>query len=74
MEWREANLGIKNDLLRFQVNESGSAAMEYGLVAGFISIAIIGGLALASPAVKFMFDNIGTVMSSVCAQVGLSCS
>jgi pilus assembly protein Flp/PilA len=50
---------MKNLIARFLKDESGATAIEYGLIAGGISIVIIAGVNVASPKVKAIFDAIG---------------
>ncbi|HEX2554680.1 MAG TPA: Flp family type IVb pilin [Microvirga sp.] len=49
-------------LSRFRNDESGATAIEYGLIAALIAIAIIGGLNLAGPALTSIFTEIGTTL------------
>ncbi|SEI16586.1 pilus assembly protein Flp/PilA [Paraburkholderia hospita] len=48
----------------FACDESGVTAMEYGLIAGFLSLVIVAGLTAGSPALKGMFDSIGTYLTN----------
>ena len=45
----------------------GNAALEYGLIAGFVSLVIVAGLLIASPAVSLVYSTIGSTMSAACA-------
>lgn len=54
---------MKNLIARFLKDESGATAIEYGLIAGGISIVIIGGIQVAGPQVKTIFTNIGTALT-----------
>lgn len=49
---------MKNLLSRFAKDESGATAIEYGLIAGFISLAIIVSLPLMKTALSGIFDKI----------------
>jgi pilus assembly protein Flp/PilA len=49
---------MKNLLTRFQNDESGATAIEYGLIAGFVSIAIIASLKLIGPQLSRIFGAI----------------
>jgi len=46
--------------LRFLKDKSGATAIEYGLIAAFISLVIVAGATVASPALKNIWDGIGT--------------
>lgn len=48
---------------RFVKDESGATAIEYGLIAGLISIAIIGGVALIGPQLSDTFDAIAAALT-----------
>jgi pilus assembly protein Flp/PilA len=43
---------------KFKRNESGVTAIEYGLIAGFISVVIIGALMSMSSSMGNIFNNI----------------
>ena len=51
-------------------NVSGNAALEYGLIAGFVSLVIVAGLLIASPAVSLVYSAVGSNMSNACASMG----
>ncbi|WP_350336043.1 Flp family type IVb pilin [Coralliovum pocilloporae] len=46
-------------LARFANDESGATAVEYGLIAALISIAIIAGTEIVGTQINATFDNIG---------------
>ena len=48
---------------RFGKDESGSNALEYGLIIGLISLAIVAGATAAGTALGTMFNSIGTAIS-----------
>ncbi|MFN6980585.1 MAG: Flp family type IVb pilin [Brevundimonas sp.] len=48
---------------RFAKDESGATAIEYGLIAALMAVAIISCLAAFGPEMLAAFDNIGTTMS-----------
>jgi len=48
---------------RFQKNESGSNALEYGLIIGLISLAIVAGATASGKSLGTMFNSIGTAIS-----------
>lgn len=47
----------------FVKNQSGATAIEYGLIAGLISIAIIGGVTLAGPQLTATFNAIAAALT-----------
>ena len=49
---------MKNLITRFAKNESGATAIEYGLIAGLIAIAIIGGATLLGGDLDQMFRDV----------------
>ena len=50
---------------RFARNESGATAIEYGLIAGLISITVVAGAALAGPKILAIFNQIATSLPAV---------
>jgi pilus assembly protein Flp/PilA len=55
---------MKNLITRFQKDESGATAIEYGLIAGFVSIAIIAGLIVIGPKLTLIFNKIGATLTT----------
>ena len=53
---------LRAKLREFVRNESGATAIEYGLIAGLISIIIITGLNIASPRLDAVFQGIGNAL------------
>lgn len=51
-------------LRRFVRNDSGATALEYGLLAGLISVMVIGGATVAGGAIDSIFDHIGTSLKT----------
>ena len=49
---------------RFQNDESGATAIEYGLIAALISVVIIAALQLTGNSLQKVFNNVGGVLSS----------
>ena len=43
--------------------EEGATAIEYGLIAGLLSLLIVAGLVIAGPELEAIFDNIGTSLA-----------
>ena len=53
-----------NTFKRFIKDESGATAIEYGLLAALISVALIVGAGKAGPAIKNIFDTVGTQLET----------
>jgi len=49
-------------------DERGATAIEYGLIAGLIAVAIIGGLGLVSGELNNLLTSIETALSGAAAQ------
>lgn len=49
---------------RFLKDESGATAIEYGLIAALISVAIIGGAQTIGSKLTSTFENIGTKLTN----------
>ncbi|SDV51167.1 pilus assembly protein Flp/PilA [Chitinasiproducens palmae] len=54
---------------RFIADETGATAIEYGLIAGFVSVAIIGALGTISTSLTSIFDGISTALGNGAAKV-----
>ena len=54
---------MKSLVSRFVKDESGATAIEYGLIAGFVSIAIIAGFTLMGPELTHVFDAMATALN-----------
>ena len=53
------------DLIRrFANDQSGATALEYGLIAGLISLAVVGGATAAGGAVNTIFTDIGAALTA----------
>jgi pilus assembly protein Flp/PilA len=50
---------MKNFLARFAQDESGATAIEYGLIAALIGLAIVTGATLVGNNLDALFQNIG---------------
>ncbi|SNB66672.1 MULTISPECIES: Flp family type IVb pilin [unclassified Agrobacterium] len=48
---------------RFLKDESGATAIEYGLIAALISVAIIGGAKTLGSSLSTQFENLGSYMN-----------
>ncbi|AQS62928.1 hypothetical protein AGRHK599_LOCUS2821 [Rhizobium rhizogenes] len=53
---------------RFLKDESGATAIEYGLIAALISVAIVGGATTIGSQIKLLFENIGSEMTDATAK------
>ncbi|KQO76967.1 Flp family type IVb pilin [Rhizobium sp. Leaf262] len=49
---------------RFLKDESGATAIEYGLIAALISVAIITGAGVVGTQIGILFTNLGTRMTT----------
>lgn len=49
---------------RFLKNESGATAVEYGLIAGLISVALVAGATSVGSTLNSKFNSIGTTVGS----------
>ena len=55
---------MHSQLRRFAQDESGATAIEYGLIAALIAVAIIAALNTLSGNIKNTFNYVGTQMST----------
>lgn len=53
-------LKLQGILARLAADESGSNALEYGLIVGLVSLAVVAGATAAGGALGTMFTAIGT--------------
>lgn len=49
---------------RFLIDRRGATAVEYGLIVGVLSLAIVGGLSQATNSMTGMFNNIGATLDA----------
>jgi pilus assembly protein Flp/PilA len=56
---------MKKIFSRFMKDESGATAIEYGLIAGLISVAIIGGATALGTNLGTLFTNISKKLPTV---------
>jgi pilus assembly protein Flp/PilA len=54
---------------RFLKDEVGATALEYGLIAGLITLAIVAGATAAGGAVRTIFDAMGTSLATVATAI-----
>jgi pilus assembly protein Flp/PilA len=52
---------------RFSRDKSGVTAIEYGLIAAMVGVAIIGGVTLLGDSLNNMFTNVATTLDSATA-------
>ena len=55
---------MTNFISRFKKDESGATAIEYGLIAGLISVVIITALVLLGPTLEGVFTGINTELTT----------
>jgi pilus assembly protein Flp/PilA len=55
---------MKSLMKKFKNNESGATAIEYGLIAALIAVAIIVGAGQLGTSLNTMFTNLGTCVAS----------
>lgn len=51
---------IRTCVRLFAHDEKGATAIEYGLIAAFVSLALLAGVKVAGPALGELFNTIGT--------------
>jgi pilus assembly protein Flp/PilA len=51
-------------LMRFKKNASGATAIEYGLIAALIAVAIIAGATILGTSLDTLFGGLGACMSN----------
>jgi pilus assembly protein Flp/PilA len=56
-------------LMRFLRNEHGSNALEYGLIIGFVSLAIVVGATAAGGALNTMFTDLGAALGTIATSI-----
>jgi pilus assembly protein Flp/PilA len=61
---------MKNFVVRFVKDESGATAIEYGLIAALIAVAIIGAARLLGQQIGSTFDTVRTEMSTAGSSSG----
>ena len=58
-------MAVRSHLTRFLSDESGATAIEYGLIASLIFLAIIGGVGLFADKTTETYNKIGTTIGGV---------
>jgi pilus assembly protein Flp/PilA len=56
---------MKSFISRFKKDESGATAIEYGLIAGLVSVAIVTALVLLGPKLTAVFTKITTSLPAI---------
>jgi len=56
-------------LRRFVKDESGSNALEYGLIIAFVSLAVVAGATAAGGALNTMFQDLATKLNAIAASI-----
>jgi pilus assembly protein Flp/PilA len=56
---------MKNLLKNFARNESGATAIEYGLIAGLVAVAIITAVTAVGADVSGVFDKVSTKLKAI---------
>jgi pilus assembly protein Flp/PilA len=59
---------MKSLLQRFLKDETGATAIEYGLIAAVLSLAIIGGVGQAANAIQWLFSDNNSRLANAFAQ------
>ena len=54
---------MQNLIAKFAKDESGATAIEYGLIAALIAVAMIAGATALGDAINTKFDGLGTTLS-----------
>ncbi|AMO93838.1 flp/Fap pilin component family protein [Collimonas fungivorans] len=57
-------------LMKFLRDEDGVTAIEYGLIAGLVAVAIILGATALGGSLGTIFTNIGTKITNIAATIG----
>lgn len=61
---------MKNAIVKFLRDEEGATAIEYGLIAGLVSIAIVATLNLLTGGITGLFTRITTALTNAAPTVG----
>ena len=62
-------LNLRSVIGRFAKDESGSNALEYGLIVGLISLAIVAGAGAAGTALNTLLSDIGAKITTQATQI-----
>ena len=55
---------MQNFIKRFVTDEAGATAIEYGLIAALIGVAIIAGVTLTGAKISAIFNKVATTLST----------
>ena len=56
---------MKDQIAKFLHEEDGVTALEYGLIAGLVAVALIAGIGLMTGAIQNIFTRITTALNAV---------
>ncbi|TGP24769.1 MULTISPECIES: Flp family type IVb pilin [unclassified Mesorhizobium] len=59
---------MKNLLQQFLKDETGATAIEYGLIAAVLSLAIVGGVGKAADAIQWLFSDNNSKLANAFAK------
>ena len=60
---------MRHFVTRFFRDESGSNALEYGMIVALVSLAVVAGATVAGTAMGNMFSAIGSKMSAIAGSI-----
>lgn len=64
---RNTVTAVKSKMARFAADESGATAIEYAVIAGIVSIALVGGLSLARDSLNSGFASVSGAFQTALA-------
>ena len=56
---------MKDQIVKFWRDEEGATAIEYGLIAGLIGVALVAALTTLGGNLTTLFENIGKALTSI---------
>lgn len=56
---------MKDQIIKFWRDEEGATAIEYGLIAGLIGVALVAALTTLGGNLTTLFENIGKALTSI---------
>ena len=60
---------MRNIVKRFFRDETGSNALEYGMIVALVSLAVVAGASVAGTALGNLFSAIGSQMSAIAGSI-----